>query len=125
MCLPEKDLIVHKQGMKDEFTSVCFFSTECYGNTSPPLSPYSDCAASSLPSHKEASPPLTPYSDIERTSGDCDSEKRKRQRFSPIEVWELERAFRRRPYLLKEDEEELVQRLGITAKSLKVSFYHS
>ena len=27
--------------------------------------------------------------------------------------------------MLKEDEEELVQRLGITAKSLKVSFYIS
>lgn len=39
-----------------------------------------------------------------------------------MEVLELERAFRRRPYLLKEDAEELVQRLGITAKSLKYWF---
>ena len=87
------------------------------------------------------SPPLTPYSDITSSSSDCDSEpdqastptehstKKKRQRttFSPMEVLELEvgeRAFRRRPYLLKEDAEELVQRLGITAKSLKVSFLH-
>ena len=84
------------------------------------------------------SPPLTPYSDITSSSSDCDSErdqastptehstKKKRQRttFSPMEVLELERAFRRRPYLLKEDAEELVERLGITAKSLKVSFLH-
>ena len=82
---------------------------------------------------------ITPYSDISSSSSDCDSEpnqtssptehstKKKRQRmtFSPIELVELELAFRRRPYLLKEDEEELVQRLGITAKSLKVSFYIS
>ncbi|CAH3039565.1 unnamed protein product [Porites lobata] len=103
--------------------------------TSPPLSPYSYCA-SPRPSHRATSPPLTPYSEITSSSSDCDSEpdqtstptehstrkKRQRTTFSTIEVWELERAFRRRPYLLKEDEEELVQRLGITAKSLKYWF---
>ena len=109
--------------------SVNFSSTECNSDTSPPLSPYSDCAASPRPSYSATSPPLTPYSDVKSSSSDCDSEpdqtKKKRQRFSPIEVWELERAFRRRPYLLKEDEEELMQRLGITTKSLRVSFYLS
>jgi len=39
-----------------------------------------------------------------------------------MEVWELERVYKRRPYLMSEDEEDLVQRLGITAKSLKVRF---
>ena len=115
---------------------VNFSSTECNSDTSPPLSPYSDCAASPRPSYSATSPPLTPYSDVKNSSSDCDSEpdqtstatehsatkKRQRTTFSPIEVWELERAFRRRPYLLKEDEEELIQRLGITAKSLRVSF---
>ena len=115
---------------------VNFSSTECNSDTSPPLSPYSDCAASPRPSYSATSPPLTPYSDVKSSSSDCDSEpdqtstptehsatkKRQRTTFSPIEVWELERAFRRRPYLLKEDEEELMQRLGITAKSLRVSF---
>jgi len=85
--------------------------------------------------HRDTSPPLTPYSDISSSSSDCDSEheqvpiptkqptrkKRQRTTFSPNEVWELERAFRRRPYLLSDDEEELVQKLGITAKSVKVS----
>jgi len=47
--------------------------------------------------------------------------KRQRTTFSPIEVWELERAYRQQPYLLSQDEEDLVQRLGITAKSLKVN----
>ncbi|CAH3035431.1 unnamed protein product [Porites evermanni] len=104
-------------------------------SSNPPLSPYSDCG-SPRPSHRATSPPLTPYSDITSSSSDFDSEpdqaatqtehstrkKRQRTTFSTIEVWELERAFRRRPYLLKEDEEELVQRLGITAKSLKYWF---
>ncbi|CAH3039563.1 unnamed protein product [Porites lobata] len=110
-------------------------SSECNSDTSPPLSPYSDCA-SPRPSHRATSPPLTPYSDITSSSSYCDSgpdqastptehsatKKRQRTTFSPIKVWELERAFRRRPYLLKEDEEELVQRLGITAKSVKYWF---
>ena len=48
--------------------------------------------------------------------------KRQRTTFSPIEVLELEIAYRRWPYLMSEDEEDLVQRLGITAKSLKVRF---
>jgi len=39
-----------------------------------------------------------------------------------MEVWELERAYRRQPYLMSEDEEYLVKRLGITAKSLKYWF---
>ena len=88
-------------------------------------------------SYSDTSPRLSPCSDNACTSSDCDSEpdqlstlseqprRRKRQRttFSPLEVWELERAYRRQPYLLGKDEEDLVQRLGITAKSLKVKIY--
>ena len=107
---------------------------QCHSDTSPSLSPFSDCT-SPRSTHRESSPPLTPYSDITSSSSDCDSEtdqvpthseqlpKKRRQRttFSPNEVWELEQAFRRRPYLISKDEEELVQRLGISAKSVKVS----
>jgi len=38
-------------------------------------------------------------------------------------VWELEGAYRRRPYLMSEDEKDLVQRLGISARNLKVSCF--
>ena len=68
------------------------------------------------------------------SNSDCDSEhdqlptpservaKKKRQRttFSLFEVWELERVFKRQPYLMPEDEKELIQSLGITARSLRV-----
>ncbi|KAL9977324.1 hypothetical protein ACROYT_G014714 [Oculina patagonica] len=78
-------------------------------------------------SYSDTSPRSSPYSDNTSSTSDCDSEpdqvsthceqplrkKRQRTTFSPIEVWELERAYRRRPYLMSEDEEELVQRLGI------------
>ena len=84
----------------------------------------------------ETSPRSSSCSDNARSSSDCDSEpdqvstypeqppkmKRQRTTFSPMEVWELERVYKRRPYLMSEDEEDLVQRLGITAKSLKVRF---
>ena len=89
-------------------------------------------------SYSDTSPRLSPCSDNTSAASDCDSEpdqvsthseqppriKKKRQRtsFSPLEVWELERAYRRQPYLTDKDEEDLVQRLGITAKSLKVRF---
>ena len=87
-------------------------------------------------SFSDTSPRLSPCSDNASSSSDCDSEprtesthseqptrkKRERTTFSPMEVWELERAYRRQPYLMSEDEEDLVQRLGITAKSLKVRF---
>ena len=49
------------------------------------------------------------------------SKKRQRTTFSPIEVGELERVFKRRPFLTPEDEDGLVQRLGITPKNVKVS----
>ncbi|KAJ7355093.1 hypothetical protein OS493_027882 [Desmophyllum pertusum] len=85
--------------------------------------------------YSDTSPRSSPYSDNTSSSSDCDSDpdqepihseqlqrkKRQRTTFSPIEVWELERAYQRRPYLMSEDEEELVKRLGITAKSLKAS----
>ena len=89
-----------------------------------------------IPSPSPSSPLSSLDSNITSFSSDCDSEpdqlpthsekpaKKKRQRttFSPIEVWELELAYKRRPYLMAEDEEELVQRLGITARSLRVSY---
>ena len=90
-------------------------------------------------SYSDTSPRLSPCSDNTNSASDCDSQpdkvsthseqppriKKKRQRttFSPLEVWELERAYRRQPYLTDKDEEDLVQRLGITAKSLKVKIY--
>ena len=49
------------------------------------------------------------------------SKKRQKTTFSPIEVGELERVFKRRPFLTPEDEDALVQRLGITPKNVKVS----
>ena len=87
-------------------------------------------------SYSDASPRLSLSSDNASSASDFDSEpdqvsthfeqpprkKRQRTTFSLIEVWELERAYRRQPYLTREDEEDLVQRLGITAKSLKVRF---
>ena len=87
-------------------------------------------------SYSDASPRLSLCSDNTSSASDCDSEldqvsthsdqpprkKRQRTTFSPIELWELERAYRRQPYLMSEDEEDLVQRLGIRAKSLKVRF---
>ena len=90
-------------------------------------------------SYSDTSPRLSPCSDNTSSASDCDSEpdqvstlseqppriKKKRQRttFSPLEVWELERAYRQQPYLTDKDEEDLVQRIGITAKSLKVKIY--
>ena len=87
-------------------------------------------------SYSDTSPRLSPCSENANSASDFDSEpdqvsshseqppKKKRQgtTFSLIEVWELERAYRRQPYLMSEDEEDLVLRLGITAKSLKVIF---
>ena len=52
---------------------------------------------------------------------EANRKRRQRTTFSPNEVWELELAFKRRPYLISEDAEELVQKLGIPVKSVKVS----
>ena len=95
---------------------------------------YADCT-SPRPSLRETNPLLTPYSDLTSYSSDFDSEpdqvsthpeqpprkKRQRTTFSRNEVLELEQAFRRRPYLIGDDDEKLGQRLGIPAKSVKVS----
>ena len=84
--------------------------------------------------YSDITPSSSPCSDSACSCSDCDSEpdqvsthseqpprkERQRTTFSPLEVWELERAYRQRPYLMSEDEEDLMQRLGITAKSLKV-----
>ena len=96
-----------------------------------------DCIHTPSPQHSYSatSPRSSPYSDNTSSASDCDSEpdqvstrseqpprkKRQRTTFSQIEVWELERAYRRWPYLMSEDEEELVQKLGIPARSVKVS----
>lgn len=84
----------------------------------------------------DISPRSSPNSNHSSSTRDCESEpdqlptpyeqvaKKKRQRttFSLFEVRELERVFKRQPYLMPEDEEELVQRLGITARSLRYWF---
>ena len=44
--------------------------------------------------------------------------------FSPLEVWELERVFAQRRYLTPEDEDELVQKLGVTARNVRVRFIY-
>ena len=107
---------------------------ERHSDTSPPLSPYSECASPRF-DYKETSPLLTPYSEISSSGSDSDSDpdqapihseqapKKKRQRtiFSRNEVLVLEQAFGRRPYLIGDDDEKLGQRLGIPAKSVKVS----
>ncbi|KAL9960215.1 hypothetical protein ACROYT_G033642 [Oculina patagonica] len=48
--------------------------------------------------------------------------KKQRTTFSPIEVWELEKVFAQRPYLMPEDEDELVQKLGLTARNIRFWF---
>ena len=111
-------------------TYIFFFSTVqvhcCHNTVQTPSTQHS---------YSDTSPrSRSPCSDNASSASDFDSEpdqvsthseqpprkKRQRTTFSLIEVWELERAYRRQPYLMREDEEDLVQRLGITAKSLKV-----
>ena len=96
-------------------------------NSSQSLRPERNCGNNS---------PQSSSSDYANSTSDCDSEpdrfptysekraKKKRQRttFSMFEVWELERAYMKRPYLMPEDEEDLEKRLGITARSLRVSY---
>ena len=100
-------------------------------STAPVHSRHSIKTLSPQQSYSDTSPRLSPCSDNASSSSDCDSEpdqvsthpeqplrmKRQRTTFSPMEVWQLELAYRRQPYLMSEDEEDLVQRLGITAKS--------
>ncbi|CAH3153884.1 unnamed protein product [Pocillopora meandrina] len=45
--------------------------------------------------------------------------RKQRTMFSPLEVWELERVFAQRRYLMPEDEDELVQKLGVTARNVR------
>ena len=60
--------------------------------------------------------------DAARAEPSSERPRKKKQRttFSPIEVWELEKVFAQRPYLMPEDEDELVQRLGLTARNVRV-----
>ena len=90
---------------------------------------------SSQHSYSDTNPRLSSCSLNACSCSECDSDpdqvsthseqpprkERHRTTFSPIEVWELERVYRRQPYLMSQDEKDLVQRLGITAKSLKVN----
>ena len=105
--------------------------------TAPMLRRHPSQTPSPQHSYSDTSSRSSASSDNASSASDCDSEpdqvstnseqpsrkKRQRKTFSPLEVWELERAYRRQPYLLSKDEEDLVQRLGITAKSLKVKIY--
>lgn len=50
--------------------------------------------------------------------------RKQRTTFSPLEVWELERVFAQRPYLMPEDEDELVQKLGLTVRNVRVRFVY-
>ncbi|XP_068757730.1 uncharacterized protein [Montipora capricornis] len=103
-----------------------------------PLSQASSNSVSAQPLRCFAKSPSL-YSDITSSSSDCDSEydqipipsekssKKRRQRttFSAQEVWAMERAFKRSPYIKNlrgEDEMDLVQRLGIPVESLKFWF---
>ena len=91
-----------------------------------PQHSYSDTSPQSSPCSDNTSSPSSCNSEPDQTSPLAEQparKKRTRTTFSPIEVWELERAYKRRPYLMSEDEEDLVQRLGIPARSLKVGLY--
>ena len=71
--------------------------------------------------------------DTARSEPSTERPRKKKQRttFSPIEVWELEKVFAQRQYLMPEDEDELVQKLGLTARNIRVrnrsvvNFYES
>ena len=56
------------------------------------------------------------------TSSQGRPKKRRNQRttFSPIELKELEQAFARRPYLNPEDEDDLILKLGLTRRNVRV-----
>lgn len=60
--------------------------------------------------------------DAARSEPSSERPRKKKQRttFSPIEVCELEKVFAQRPYLMPEDEDELVQKLGLTARNIRV-----
>ena len=74
---------------------------------------------------------LTPYSDITSSSSETDgvpnaTEKprkkgRKRVNVTQHEKMQLEMTFRHQPYLIGDDEKMLAQRLGLTAKNVRVS----
>lgn len=57
------------------------------------------------------------------SSAERPRKKKQRTTFSPIEVWELEKVFAQRPYLMPEDEDELVQKLGLTARNIRVRVF--
>ena len=137
--------LVHTVYLFYAIANCCFFLTErviCKRkrillSTEPVLCRHPIQTPSPQHSYSDTSPTSSACSDNASSASDCDSEhdqvsthseqpprkKRQRTTFSPLEVWELERAYRRQPYLLTKDEEDLVQRLGITAKSLKVNIY--
>ena len=74
-----------------------------------------DKLATSLDSETSHSSPSTVRPKMKR---------KQRTMFSPLEVWELERVFAQRRYLMPEDEDELVQKLGVTARNVRVRFIY-
>ena len=104
--------------------------SERHSTTSSPLSPSPDSASSDA-SHRQGSPVLTPNSDITSSSSETDQvpnatekparKRRKRATFTQREKMQLEMAFRYQPYLTGDDEKVLAQRLGLTAKNVRVS----
>ncbi|CAH3041484.1 unnamed protein product, partial [Porites evermanni] len=48
--------------------------------------------------------------------------KKRRITFSPIEIFELEKVFAERPYLMPEDEDELAQKLGLATRNIRFWF---
>lgn len=104
--------------------------SERHSTASSPLSPSSDSASSDV-SHRQGSPVLTPYSDTTSSSSETDQvpnaiekparKRRKRATFTQREKMQLEMAFRHQQYLIGDDEKVLAQRLGLTAKNVRVS----
>ena len=99
------ELRVHIPSPQHSYSDTSLQSSHCADNTSFTSSCNSD--PDQVPPHAEQPARI----------------KRKRTTFSPTEVWVLERAFKQRPYLTSEDEEELVQRLRIPSRSLRVSAF--
>lgn len=54
------------------------------------------------------------------SSAERPRKRKQRTTFSPIEVWELEKVFNERPYLMQEDEDQLVEKLGLTTRNVRV-----
>ena len=104
-----------------------------------PVSAYDNLTnESSKRSFKEDNRQTSPSVDTDKLGTSLDSEtshsspstarpkmkRKQRTMFSFLEVWELERVFAQRRYLTPEDEDELVQKLGVTARNVRVRFIY-